>query len=78
MAGGRAWQGIMHSRGHACQGAYMVGRGGACVAEGGMHDKGHVSQEIWPLQQTVRIPLECILVIIESSVTDLGCCFIFL
>ena len=51
-----AWQGDMHSRGHAWW--------GACVA-GGVHDGGVCAwQERRPLQQMVRILLECILVVI--------------
>ena len=52
-SGGHAWWG------HAWQGAYMaegVHGMGACMAG------GHVWQERWPLQQTVRILLECFLV----------------
>ena len=59
--GGRAWQG-------ACMAGGMCGRG-VCMA-GGMHGRGHEwqgvvhgrRQERWPLQRTVRILLECILV----------------
>ena len=72
-----AWQGGMHFRGacmasgHAWQGG-MHGKG-ACIAGGhawqeGVHGKGvcmvgwHAWQEIRPLQRTVCILLECILV----------------
>ena len=57
MAGGYAWQGGMHG-GHAW-GACMAGRHvwqGVCMAGGAW-------QERQPLQQVVRILLECILVI---------------
>ena len=46
----------------------MHGKKWACVAKGGMHDRGNawqgglVWQERRPLQRTVRILLECILV----------------
>ena len=47
-------------------GACMVG---GCAWQGGMHDRGlgcvaggHAWQERQPLQWTVRVPLECILV----------------
>ena len=54
---GCAWQ----RRGHAWQrGACMAG--GMCGGGGG----GHAWQERWPLQQMVRILLECILVIITG------------
>ena len=64
----------VHKRGggHAWQEVCVVG--GACMAggmpgKGGMHDRGcvwrggHVWQERQPLQRTVRILLECILVL---------------
>ena len=64
--GGHAWQGCVHGRG-ACVAGGMHGsrvcmaRGhawqGTCVAGG-----GHAWQERMPLQWTVRILLECILV----------------
>ena len=48
-----------------CMAGCVCGKG-ACMAEGmcggGMHGGGHVWQERWPLQWTVRILLECILV----------------
>ena len=46
MAGGRVWQGVCMA--------------GACM--GDMHGRGHSWQERWPLQRTVGILLECILV----------------
>ena len=57
--GGHAWQG-------ACVTGGMHGRG--CAWQGGMcsrsmHGGGHAWQERRPLQRTVRILLECILVI---------------
>ena len=88
VAGGPAWQGAcMAMHGHGWQGACVVGGmhggghawQGACVV-GGMHGGGHawqgwghVWQERWPLQQTVHILLECILVL-EGNVfnTKLG------
>ena len=45
---GHAWQGVMHGMGHTCQ--------------GDMHGRGPRWQEKRPLQQAVRILLECILV----------------
>ena len=40
---------------------------GWCALQGvharGMHSRGHAWQERWPLQQMVRILLECILVL---------------
>ena len=54
--------GGMHGWGHTWQGACMAGGHvwqGKCVWQGGMHGRG---QERWPLQQTVCILLECILV----------------
>ena len=68
--------GGVHGRG-ACVVGGMCGRvhvwQGACMA-GGVHDRGHVWQgacmagghawqERWPLQWTVRILLECILLV---------------
>ena len=58
---GHVWQGAcmagdMHDRGHGWQ--------GVCVA-GGMDDRGgggHAWQKTRPLERTVRILLECILV----------------
>ena len=74
MAGGGACvAGGMHGRGCKWQGVCMVGRHGfhdvwqgACMA-GGMHGMGgvHVWQERRPLQRTVLILLECILVYIR-------------
>ena len=76
MCGRGVHGGGMHSGGHAWQGACvagrMCGRGGmhgrgmhgrgACVAGGHVWQLGHAWQERWPLQQTVSILLECILV----------------
>ena len=54
--GGCAWQ-------RGCMVKGVCGKGGACVARGGMHGElGHVWQERRPLQRTVCILLECILV----------------
>ena len=50
--GGHAWQGGMHGRGHVWQGAVQ---GRVCG--------GNAWWERWPLQRTVRIILECILVL---------------
>ena len=70
--------GCMHGEGGMYgEGGYMCGEGGACMVKGGMcgkegvHGKGgacmggggHVWQERRPLQWTVRILLECILVL---------------
>ena len=77
MAGGAyvAKVGVGGEGGHAWRRGCMVK--GVCVVKGGMHGEGeacmvkrglcmvrggHARQEIWPLQQTVRILLECILV----------------
>ena len=71
---GHAWQGVcmtggMHGRGHAWKrGACMVGGHvwqGACVAEGACMVGGHAWQERRPLQQAVRILLECIIIFIN-------------
>ena len=71
--GGHVWQGVcmaggMHGGG-VCMAGGMHGRSvcmvGACMTgEGGVHGKGggHAWQERQPLQRTVRILLECILV----------------
>ena len=56
MAGGHAWQGVMHGGGGG-----MHGRG-LCMVGGGMHGRGREWQERQPLQRTVHILLECILV----------------
>ena len=70
--GAHVWQGVcmaggMHGGGCAWQGACMAGgvhgvgmhdRGSGCAWQGG----GHAWQERQPLQRTVRILLECILV----------------
>ena len=60
---GHVWQGGTHGRGHAWQEG-MCGRGmcGADMFGRGMWGKGHAWQETRPLQRTVRILLECILV----------------
>ena len=69
---GCVWWGDMHGRGHVWQGACMVrgvhGMGGICGR--GMHSRGHAWlgggrawQERRPLQRTVCILLECILVV---------------
>ena len=67
--GGHVWWWGMCGRG-ACVAGGMHGRGGL-HGRGGMHfggwqgvcvAGGHARQEIWPLQRTVRILLECILV----------------
>ena len=77
MAGGCAWLGACMERRARMAGACMAGgvgmhgRGrawqGACMAGGYMHDRGvhgrgHERQGRQPLQRTVRILLECILV----------------
>ena len=71
MAGGHAWQGGMLGRGYVC-GRGMHSGGEAYVAggvRGGVHawwgcawQGGRAWQERRPLQRTVRILLECILV----------------
>ena len=68
MATGYVWQRGVHSRGHvwwgyAWQGACTAG--GMC-GEGHAWQWGHAWQERRPLQRTVRILLECILVNIGS------------
>ena len=57
MAGGVCGRGGMHGRGHAWQGGACM-TGDVCGGGG-----GHVWQERQPLQRTVRILLECILVL---------------
>ena len=57
--GWHAWQG--HLWWGVCVAGGMHGRG-ACMATGAMCGGGHVCLERWPLQQTVCILLECILV----------------
>ena len=72
---GCMWQGAMHNRGHAWQGACVAGghvRLGNMHGRGSMHSRshawqgacvvGHTWQERRPLQRTVCILLECILV----------------
>ena len=63
MAGGMNGRG-MHGQGCAWWGV------GACVAgvcvAGGVHGGRHAWQERWPLQQTVCILVECILVYIQN------------
>ena len=54
---GHVWQGDAWQRGISDGGV----AGGAW--QGGMHGGGHAWQERQPLQQTIRIPLECILVL---------------
>ena len=65
--------GGVHGKGwgvHGKRGACMVGsmHGGGHVWQGvvhgrvGMHGREHACQERWPLQWTVRILMECILV----------------
>ena len=64
--GGMRGRGGMHGWGGRSVAEGMRGRGGACMAgrhgRGGMHGRGHAWQERRPLQRTVRIHLECILV----------------
>ena len=61
--GGHVWCGGVHGRG-ACMPGGVRGKG-ACMA-GGVHCRGQRAwQERPPLQRTVRILLECILVLIE-------------
>ena len=55
--GGHAWTGQLHGRGACVVGVCMAG--GVCFGGG-----CHAWQERWPLQRTVRILLECILVVI--------------
>ena len=59
---GYAWQGGMHGGGHAWQESHVWW--GACVAGGAVCVAGWCAwQDIQPLQRTVYILLECILVI---------------
>ena len=58
MAGGHG-RGGMCGRGHVWQGGVWQG---ACMAGGCAWQEGHAWQEGQPLQQAVRILLECILV----------------
>ena len=67
---GHGGGGGMCDKGGVCMAGGMCGRVGACAVGGGMHGRGHAwqgeghaRQERWPLQRTVRILLECILVI---------------
>ena len=53
----------MHGRGHVWQGGMHSRVAGACVMVGGMCGRGCTWQERRLLQQTVRILLECILVV---------------
>ena len=75
VAGGRcAWHGGvhgqgggMHDEGGVCGKGGMCGKGGGMHSEEamcgrGMHGRGHAWQERRPLQRTLRILLECILV----------------
>ena len=75
MARGHVWRGGMHGRGRAWQGG-VHGKGawvvGGVRGKGGVHDTGDVWgggerawQERWPLLRTVRILLECILVLFD-------------
>ena len=57
------WGSMCGGGGHAWQGGSVCGRE-ACMAE------GHAWQERRPLQQTVRILLECILVRNVSLIVD--------
>ena len=60
-----AWQGACMAGGHACQGACMGDMHGGYIGGmcgGGCAWQGHAWQERQPLQWTVRILLECILV----------------
>ena len=63
MAGGMHGRG-MRDRGHAWWGVCMAGDmcGGGCAWQGGVWGRGRAGQERRPLQRTVRILLECILV----------------
>ena len=61
---GHAWEEGICGGGHACQGVCMGGGHewwGACMV-GSVHGRGHAWQERQPLQWTVHILLECILV----------------
>ena len=62
MAGGHAWQGGMCGRGRACMPGHMCGKGRHVCGRGVCMAGGHVWQERQPLQRTVCILLECILV----------------
>ena len=59
MAGGVRGRGGMRGRG----GGACMARGGACMAGGVVCGRGHAWQERRLLQRTVRILLECILVL---------------
>ena len=73
---GCAWQGDMHGKGgmHGGESVVQGVHGRECVA--GMHGSwhawqgGHMWQERWPLQRTVRILLECILLLHRSALTE--------
>ena len=74
---GCAWQGVcmaggVHGRGalvggHAWQGVCMAG---SVCGRGGVHGRRRAWQEIRPLQRTVRILLECILVLLCFSFSN--------
>ena len=77
---GHAWQGTcmaegdMHGRGVSMAGG-MCGRRsmcdkGLCMARGHVWQRGHACLERWPLQLTVRILLECILVLFEKLIAN--------
>ena len=59
--GARAWQGGMNGR-RGMHGGRGCAWWEACLV-GGVCGRGHAWQERWPLQQMVRILLECILVL---------------
>ena len=71
VVGGHVWQGGMHGRGHVWQGSVhgggMRGEGGMCGKGGMCGEGGGTWQERWPLQRTIRILLECILVLKEIT-----------
>ena len=70
MAGGMYGRAACMARVCVWQGG-MCGRGcGIGVHGGGMHGRGRARQERRPLQLTVRILLECILVINSSNQSD--------
>ena len=71
--------GGVHGKGHVwwgvCMAGGMCGRGhawqGVCMPWG-VHGRGHAWQERQPLQRTVHILLECILVGGLKPILDLG------
>ena len=67
--GGHVWQGVCMAGGHAWWGGACVARGSCVARRACMAGGGRAWQQRLPLQQTVRILLECILVLMKVSMT---------